>query len=112
MHQINIITHVISGTLGLILGIVALLSIKGGKVHNASGRYFLLLMIVVIITGLIGVFVFGRNTFLLVITVLSGYVAFSGYRTLKDKSNKPKALDIVVAIISMIVLFYFLYYFK
>ena len=112
MHQVNIITHVISGSLGLIVGIIALLSVKGGRVHNKSGRYFLLLMVVVILTGLIGVFIFGRNTFLLVITVLSGYVAFSGYRTLKDKSNKPKALDIGVAITSLVVLFYFLYYFK
>lgn len=112
IHQVNIIIHVISGTSGLILGIIALLSLKGGKVHNTSGRYFLLLMIVVILTGLIGVFVFGRNTFLLVITVLSGYVAFSGYRTTKDKSNKPKILDIGVAIISLLVLLYFLYYFK
>ncbi|MEM6768711.1 MAG: hypothetical protein AAF824_25870, partial [Bacteroidota bacterium] len=112
IHQVNIIIHVISGTLGLVLGIVALLSLKGGKVHNTSGRYFLLLMIVVILTGLIGVFVFGRNTFLLVITVLSGYVAFSGFRTLKDKANKPKALDMIVAIVSLLALFYFLYYFK
>jgi hypothetical protein len=67
---------------------------------------------IVIISGLIGVFIFGRNTFLLVITVLSGYVSFSGYRILILKSNKPKYLDILVSIISLITLSYFLYYFK
>jgi hypothetical protein len=66
----------------------------------------------VIATGLLGVFVFGRNTFLLVITVLSGYQAFSGYRVLQRKSNQPHLLDIAVAIGSLVVTLYFLYYFR
>ena len=112
MHSVNIFIHVLSGSLALIIGLIALLSTKGGKLHNASGRLFLKLMIVVILTGLIGVLVFGRNTFLLVITVLSGYVAFSGYRVLNNKANQPKLLDMLVAIMSLAVLGYFLYYMK
>ncbi len=112
MHEANIFIHVLTGTIALILGLIALLSIKGGKIHNKSGRYFLGFMSIVILTALIGVFVFGRNTFLLVITVLSGYVAFSGYRILKSKSNIPQKYDIIVAVISMLVLCYCLYYFK
>ncbi|MEL6659906.1 MAG: hypothetical protein AAFP77_27635 [Bacteroidota bacterium] len=112
MHSANIFLHVLTGSLALILGVIALLSRKGGKIHNRSGRYFLWLMAVVIITGLIGVLVFGRHTFLLVITVLSGYVAFSGYRVLQAKTNQPKMLDILVAVVSLAVLLYFLYYMK
>lgn len=112
MHEANIFIHVLAGSIALILGLVALLSAKGLQWHNTSGRYFLMLMSVVIVTGLIGVLIYGRNTFLLVVTVLSGYLAFSGYRTLKLKSNKPKIIDIVVAIISLSVLAYFLYYFQ
>lgn len=111
-HQSNIVIHVIAGSTALLLGLIALLSLKGGKVHNASGRYFLGLIAIVILTGLIGVFVFGRNTFLLVITVLSGYVAFSGMRALRAKSNQPRAVDIMVSLISLGVLGYFLYYFQ
>lgn len=111
-HKANILLHIITGSLALILGVIALLSIKGGKVHNKSGKYFLKLIFIVILTGLIGVFVFGRNTFLLVITVLSGYVSFSGYRVLSNKSNTPKKFDIIIAIVSLLVLGYFLYYFK
>lgn len=111
MHEANIIIHVFAGISALILGFLALLSTKGGKLHNTSGRYFLGFMTVVILTGLIGVLVFGRNTFLLVITVLSGYVAFSGYRITKLKTNKPKMLDIAVALSSLLVVAYFLYYF-
>ena len=112
LHKSNIILHVLTGTIALALGVIALLTVKGGKIHNKSGRLFLAFISVVIFTGLIGVFVFGRNTFLLVITILSGYVSFSGYRILKSKTNVPLRLDIVIAIISILVLGYFLYYFK
>ncbi len=112
LHKSNILIHIITGSIGLILGVIALLTVKGGKLHNKAGRYFIRFISIVILTGLIGVFVFGRNTFLLVITVLSGYVSFSGYRCLQLKSNTPKKIDVVVAIISLLVLAYFLYYFK
>lgn len=110
-HQANIVTHVTAGSLALLLGLFALLSRKGGKLHAKSGKYFLLFLTIVIITGLVGVFVFGRNTFLLVITMLSGYLGFSGYRTLQFKNNKPRKLDIGIAILTLLSVLYFLYHF-
>ena len=112
LHKINIFIHVASGSICLILGLIALVSVKGSKRHNWAGRFFLCLISFVILTGLLGVFVFGRNTFLLVITVLSGYVSISGYRVLKSKSNAINAWDVVLAVISLLVLAYFLYYFQ
>ena len=111
-HRANIIVHVFAGSIALLLGVVALVTKKGGKNHKRSGNIFLGLLIVVIITGFVGVFVFGRNTFLLVITVLSGYFGFSGYRVLQTKSNQPKLVDVCVAIGSLISVFYFLHYFR
>ena len=111
LHTLNIILHVSAGIVALMLGLAALLTAKGGSVHTKLGNYFLVLVSVVIATGLIGVFVFGRNTFLLVITVLTGYVSFSGYRALKFKSNVPRVLDIIVALVSLSTLAYFLYFF-
>ncbi len=112
LHTLNIVLHVSAGIVALGLGLVALLTAKGGNIHNKCGNYFLAFVSIVIVTGLIGVFVFGRNTFLLVITVLTGYVSFSGYRALKFKSNAPRPLDIIVAVVSLSVLAYFLYFFK
>lgn len=112
LHNINILVHIITGSIALLLGLIALLSRKGGVIHNKTGRFFLIFISAVIFTGLIGVFVFGRNTFLLVITILSGYVSFSGYRILKLKANIPKKIDVLVAIVSLLILIYFLYYFK
>ncbi|MRG43667.1 hypothetical protein GFS24_01000 [Chitinophaga sp. SYP-B3965] len=111
-HQINIITHIVAGSVALLLGLTAILTRKGGKRHTISGRLFLVFLTIVIITGLIGVLVFGRNTFLLVITMLSAYVGFSGYRALKTKSNQFKILDAAVAVITLITVFYFIYYFR
>ena len=111
-HRINIVIHIIAGSIALLLGILALTTKKGGNNHRRSGNVFLALLIVVIITGLVGVFVFGRNTFLLVITVLSGYFGFSGYRALQTRSNRPQWVDICVAIVSLVVVSYFLYYFR
>lgn len=112
IHQSNIIIHIIFGSLSLLLGLLALLTTKGKKAHNKIGNYFLYTMVIVVITGMIGVFAFGRNMFLLVITVLTGYVAFSGMRTLKIKSNVPKKIDILVGIGSLLVLSFYLYYFN
>lgn len=112
LHQLNILIHIICGSIALLLGALALLSTKGSRLHNTSGRLFLVAIAIVILTGFIGVFFFGRNSFLLVITVLSGYVSFSGLRITRFKSNKPRALDMLVALLSVAVLAYFLYYFQ
>jgi hypothetical protein len=112
LHKSNIFIHVLAGTIALILGLIAIISHKRKTFHKKVGKVFLGLLYIVIFTGLLGVFIFGRNNFLLVITVLSGYFGFSGYRTLQTKSNEPHWLDIVVAILSISTVFYFLYYFK
>ncbi|HAS47339.1 MAG TPA: hypothetical protein DCS93_43080 [Microscillaceae bacterium] len=112
IHTSNIVIHVVAGSLALLLGTFALLTPKRKGAHTQSGKIFLGLLSIVIITGLIGVFGFGRNTFLLVITVLSGYFGFSGYRTLQTRSNQPQALDVVVAFMALVTVGYFLYYFR
>ena len=112
LHTLNIIIHISAGTIALLLGLAALITKKGQNTHKKVGNIFLKMLLIVVFTGLIGVFIFGRNTFLLVITVLSAYQGFSGYRILKTKSNEPRLLDISVAIISLISVSYFLYYFK
>lgn len=111
-HSTNIAFHITAGSIALLLGIIALIAKKGKRIHIISGKLFLGFMAIVIFTGLLGVFVFKRNTFLLVITLLSAYQGFSGYRALQTKSNKPKLLDISMAIITLLSAFYFMYYIK
>jgi hypothetical protein len=112
IHTINILIHVLTGSAALLTGMIALIARKGTRLHRQLGKVFLLLLMIVIITGLLGVFVFGRNTFLLLVTVLSGYMGFSGYRVLQTKSNRPKLLDVGIALLAMATVGYVLYYFR
>jgi hypothetical protein len=109
-HQTNIFAHIILGSVALLLGLLALVTPKGGRLHRQAGNYFMLLLCGVILTGFIGVFVFKRNMFLLIITVLSGYYGFSGYRILQTKTNVPRWPDIAAAALAVAVVSYFLYY--
>ncbi len=111
LHLLNIIVHVLAGTLALLLGFIVLMNKKGSPKHRKIGRVFLLLLIIVVVTGFIGVFIFKRNSFLMIITILSAYYGFSGYRIVVSKTNTPKLVDIIIAILSIISVFYFLNYF-
>lgn len=111
-HKANIFVHVASGLIALMLGITALSTIKGGKAHRKSGKLFLFFLTIVVVTGLFGVLIFEVNQFLLVITVLSGYNAYSGMRVLKNKTNKINRQDILVALFAASTGIYFLYYMK
>lgn len=110
LHQVNIVIHVTTGTAALLLGLVALLSKKGGSIHKRCGLIFLFIIAIVILTALLGVLAFGANRFLIALTMLSGYHAFSGYRVIKSKSNRPKTWDILVSMLTLSSGIYFLYY--
>lgn len=112
LHQSNIIIHVAAGSLALLTGIFILFKKKQDSVHRISGKIFLLLLGIVIFTGLLGVFVFKLNSFLLVITVLSGYMGFSGFRAARCRSNIPKALDIFIALLALASVTFFIWYFN
>lgn len=111
LHKGNIIIHVFAGSLALLIGIYILFKAKRTRSHRISGRVFLLLLAIVVFTGLLGVFIFKRHSFLLVITVLSGYMGFSGFRAIRSKSNKPQVLDIAVAFLALASVIFFLWYF-
>jgi hypothetical protein len=112
LHKANIIIHIVSGSVALILGLIALIVNKWKPLHRRIGRLFLWFITLVVFTGFLGVFLFGRNAFLVVITALSAYNAFSGYRILQTKSNKPMAFDIIAGLLTTSTVVYFLYYLK
>jgi uncharacterized membrane protein len=111
-HKANIIVHVSTGLIALILGITALTTPKGRKTHRKSGKLFLCFLTIVVFTGLLGVLIFKVNQFLLVITVLSGYNAYSGIRVLKNKTNQINRQDILVGIFAASTGIYFIFYMK
>lgn len=112
IHLFNIFIHVLAGTVALVAGFAALIVAKGGRLHVRFGKFFVKMITVVIVTGLVGVIVFQRNTFLLVITFLSGYTAYSGLRALKLRGSKPAFRDHLISVIVLGSGLFYLYYIK
>jgi uncharacterized membrane protein len=99
-HVANILLHVLGGTLSLCLGLVAILSPKGLRLHRRAGLLFMYSYTVVVVTAIIGIFVFEFRSFLLVVTILSLYDVFAGYRALQLRGRRPQPLDTAVSAIA------------
>lgn len=112
IHHVNIAIHVIAGTAGLLAGLAAAFANKSGRRHVLFGRWFMWSMVVLIITALTGIFVFNRNSFLLVITLLSGYNCFSGIRAMRLNGRRPRALDQVIPVVVLVAALYYVYYIR
>jgi uncharacterized membrane protein len=98
-HWINIGVHVVCGTAALCLGMIAIASRKGGRVHVRAGRMFLYAYGVVVATAAIGLLVFEFRSFLAVVTLLSFYDVFAGYRALRLRGRRPQAVDKLASVI-------------
>jgi hypothetical protein len=110
MHGANIAVHVIFGTIALVIGFVPLVTPKGGPTHVRFGRWFLICLIVVIATAVIGIVAFGFRAFLGVITMLAAYEAWSGYRILTIRSTGLRLRDAVAAYAALTAAAVFLIY--
>lgn len=112
IHNINIIIHVLFGTAALLAGIIALSTLKGSSRHKKAGKYFLFFLSVIIVTALTGIFFFSVNVFLLVITMISFYQGYSGYRVIQQRDKGPALIDTIVTILTAASAAYFIYYIK
>jgi hypothetical protein len=97
LHPILIALHVLAGSSALIMGILTILSAKHVNRHKRYGLYFLRLLAIVVVTGLAGLLFFHANSFLLMLTLLSGYVGYAGYRTVQLRQRRSSAFDVMVA---------------
>jgi hypothetical protein len=98
LHRINIGFHVLSGSLALLFGLAALLTSKGGRLHRRFGRGFLYTYLVVILTATIGLVAFEFRSFLAVVTLLSFYDVFTGYRALQLRGARPQLPDNIASV--------------
>ncbi len=77
--------HVTAGMVSFVLAPVALATAKGGKQHKRWGMVYLWSMGVVSCTAL-PMALFRPVLFLALVSVISAYLAFSGYRVLRLKN--------------------------
>jgi hypothetical protein len=100
-HQVNIGLHVLSGTAALIMGVLAIVLNRHPGIHRRLGIGFLYLLGVVVSTGFVGWLLFRSDPFLLMLTILSGYEGFAGYRVIQTREKHPATLDLLVAIVAL-----------
>jgi uncharacterized membrane protein len=94
-HWANIALHVIFGTAALCLGMIAIVSRKGGPVHIRAGRSFIYAYGTVVAT----VAIFEFRSFLAVVTLLSFYDVFAGCRALQLRGRRPQTMDTAASVI-------------
>ncbi len=80
----TVVLHVAAGFVALVMAPIAMWTQKGGKQHRRWGKVYFWAMFVIFVTALALVY-FRPNFFLLMISFLSFYCAFSGYRALFRK---------------------------
>jgi hypothetical protein len=97
-QTVNIYTHVIIGSLLLVLGIAPLVFPKGGYWHKRIGRLYASLYVVVLATAIIGAIFFRSQPALMAITLAASYGYMSGIRAIKIKSSGPQIIDNLMAI--------------
>ena len=97
--------HVTAGMVSFILAPVALATAKGGKQHRRWGMVYLWSMGVVSCTAL-PMALFRPVLFLALVSVISAYLAFSGYRVLKLKNlasgGSAQPIDWVAACVAFL----------
>ncbi|MUV61424.1 hypothetical protein [Halobacterium sp. CBA1126] len=99
-------THVAAGVVALVAGGVALATEKGGRRHRRAGRVYVAAMAAVVVTVL-PLFALDPTffrTFLLLVAVFSGYLAFSGARALARKrpGDDPTPADWAAAAVVVV----------
>ena len=82
--KLLIFSHVAAGIISLITAPVAMAVAKGGKVHRISGKIFFWSMLYIFVSAII-LGTYHWKPFLLMVSVLSFYLVYSGYRTLYQK---------------------------
>lgn len=94
-------THILFGFTALLAGFVSLWSVKGSSAHKRSGRVFYYSMLAVSVSAL-GLSLIRPNPFLFYIAVFALFQAYSGYRSIRNKSLRPHILDWIVLALALL----------
>jgi len=112
LQNINIFIHILFGIIAIFIGLAPYFTEKGGYYHRLFGRIFLGLIAVVIITAFNGVIFFRDRPFLTIVTLLSFYTSYSGYRVLKTRETGFMRQDFAVMLLVIGIAFYFVAHFQ
>jgi len=101
IYSIFLILHIIAGFTALIVGAINIIGKKGKKLHFITGQIFFWSMLNVSISAIV-MSCMKSNNFLLHIGIFVLYMNVAGFRSVKDKSLVPNALDIVLLVAAIV----------
>lgn len=101
-NQINLAVHICMGAVGLICGLVPLLSTKGGSIHRKSGRVFVILAGVVLGTALLADAFLPEPIALLAASLSASYQYISSLRALVLRTRGPSTIDTLLACAALV----------
>lgn len=84
LETASVVSHVTAGFTALVMAPLAMMTQKGGAQHRRWGKVYFWAMFAIFLTALALVY-FRPNFFLFMISILSFYGAFTGYRALYRK---------------------------
>src|SRR6186713_3113412 len=79
-------SHILAGIISLVVAPIAMAVVKGGSIHRLFGKIFFWCMVYIFVTAVI-LGIAHDKLFLVMVSVLSFYLAFTGYRTLYHKQS-------------------------
>ncbi len=98
-HVANLIFHIGSGVIGILIGLVPLLAQKGGRAHRRWGRVFAIFAGVVVATAVLSDIFSAPPAALVAVTLSAGYQLVGGLRSLTLRNSAgPNGLDALLAI--------------
>lgn len=97
-HALNVATHVTAGALGLLVGVMPMVSKKGGSWHRLFGQAFVPCASLALVTAAIGVMFFDPPAALVAVTLTAGYQFVGGLRSLHLRDRGPGLLDALLAV--------------
>lgn len=100
-YKIALIVHILTGSLALLTGLLAIVFRKGFSKHRIAGLIYFYSMILVCISA-ISISLLKHQDFLLHIGIFSGYLVFSGYRSILDKTFSARWFDWILLLISLV----------
>jgi len=82
-------SHILAGIISLVVAPIAMAVVKGGKIHRLTGKLFFWSMTWIFISAVI-LSIYSWKPFLFMVSFVSYYLAFTGYRTLYQKNISSK----------------------
>lgn len=97
-HLFNIIVHVGSGAIALLIGTLLLALAKGTRRHITLGRLFMGFAVVVCSSALVGTVFFRFIPLFAVLTLLVSYLVLGGWRVIYTQAQGPTWIDALLTL--------------